>query len=131
MNKKLKTKIIQCYQVRNVLETPGLLAVAVNGQWLLSQCLSNKIADNTTIVDTHAWAISVENSSNSHLKCHFKDNEIASFYDVVGQRKKDLNPSSSVVIHGQCLRCALPLIVAASNTDWVDVAPVGLNLGVL
>ncbi|KAB8106833.1 hypothetical protein EE612_041336, partial [Oryza sativa] len=91
----------------NVLEAPRLLTVAVHRQGLLPQCLHNKVADDPAIVDAHTGAVGVEDPSNPNLE--------------VG---------ATVVVHGQCLRRPLPLVVRI-RTDGVDVAPVGLDLGVL
>jgi hypothetical protein len=55
-------------QIRNILEAPGLLAITVNSQGLLPQCLSNKVADNTAIINAHARAICVEDTCNPNLK---------------------------------------------------------------
>jgi len=95
-------------QIRNILEAPGLLAITVNSQGLLPKCLSNKVADNTAIINAHARAICVEDTCNPNLK--------------VG---------TTVVVHGQRFSCTLALIVTAPDTDGIDIAPVSLHLGVL
>lgn len=33
----------------------------------LPKCLSYEIADNTSIIDVHAWAVCIEDSSNPYL----------------------------------------------------------------
>ncbi|BAS71812.1 Os01g0315850, partial [Oryza sativa Japonica Group] len=98
------------HQIRDILKAPSLLAITIDSQRFLPHdgYLSNKVADNTAIINAHARTICVKNPSNPNLK--------------VG---------TTVVIHGQRFSCALALIIAASNTNGVDIAPVSLHLRVL
>lgn len=95
-------------QVVDVLERPCLLPVAIDGQLVPTQCLHDKIADNSAVVLVHPWSEGVEDAGHAHV---------------------DL-----VLVHvrvGQSLGHALALVVACAGSNGVDVAPVCLLLWVL
>lgn len=54
-------------EVRDILERSSLLTVTIDCQRLVSQGLCHKVADNSAIIEGHAWSIGVEDSDNSYL----------------------------------------------------------------
>ena len=72
---------------------------------LATQGLHNKIGYYTTVADRHAGAVGVENADD--LGAH---------------------TMQTVVVKEQGLCTALALVVARTQSDGVDVAPIGLGL---
>ena len=68
--------------------------------------LDDKVGDNSTILRVHSWPIGVEDPGNP-----------------------DINPRPLVVSIGQGLCHPLALIIAGTWPNGVDIAPIGLRLG--
>lgn len=92
--------------VRDVAEGPSLIAGALDGKFLATDSLADKIGDDTAVVKGHTWAIGVENACDS-----------------------DIDAVLALEIVAEGLGDTLALIVARALTDGVDISPVGFNLG--
>ena len=93
--------------VVDVAEAARLRAVAIEREGIAAKRLHDEVGDDTTVVGSHARPVGVE-------RAHDADVELVGA--VVGHR------------HG--LGEALGLVVHATRSDRVDVAPVVLGLGV-
>ena len=80
---------------------------AVNRQWLSGQGLHNEIRNYTAVIRAHSWPIRVEDSHDPRV-------------DAV----------IAAVGHGHGLGKPFCLVINASRTDGVYVAPVSFQLGV-
>ena len=93
-------------EVGDVAERARLAPVAVNRQGLALERLDDEVADDPPVVHGHPRPVGVEDAGDPRL-----------------------DPVLAVVVHHQGLGHALPLVVTAPDADGVDVAPVGLGLG--
>ena len=94
-------------QVVYIAKAAGLLAAAVQGYVLALQRLHDEVADHATVVGVHARAIGVEDAGHADVKLVL-----------------------AVIVKKKGFGAALTFVVAASDTDGVNVAPVGLSLRV-
>ena len=94
-------------QVVDVAEAARLAAVAEDGQRLVLERLAQEGRDRAAVVRAHPRAVGVEDPH---------DAGVDALLAVVGHRQR--------------LGVALRLVVDAARADRVDVAPVGLRLGV-
>ena len=94
-------------QVGDIAEAAGLRTVAENREWLAGEGLADERRHHTAIIEAHAGAISVEDS------------------DDVG-----VHPVVAVVGHCDGLREALCLVINATRSDGVHIAPIILGLRV-
>ena len=79
---------------------------AVDGDGFVLQSLDDKVGHHSAVVGVHPGAVGVEDPRHPHL-----------------------HPGLLVVGVGQGLRHPLTFVVTSPGTDGVDVAPVGLWLG--
>ncbi len=93
------------YQVVYVAERSRLGSVSIDGNRLARERLYDEVADHAAVLGVHARAIRIKNTDNANV-------------DSV----------RAVVVHAERFRNAFALIVAASRSDRVYVAPVGFLL---
>ena len=93
-------------QVVDILETAGLLAVAVDGDLLAAQRLHDEIRNHAAVVDVHFRAVGVEYADDFHRNAVF-----------------------AVVAHEERLGAAFAFVVARAQSQRVYVSPVILRLG--
>lgn len=96
------------HEIVNILEGSGLTTVTVNGHVLPLERLNNKVGDDTAVVRVHSRAKSVEDTGDPDV-------------DIV----------LPLVTVGKGLGDTLAFVVAGTDTDAVDIAPVFLSLRVL
>ncbi len=94
-------------EIGDVTEGAGLPAVTVDGHGLSRQGLLDEGGQGTAVVGAHPRAVGVEDADHAGA-------------DAV----------DAVIGHGQGLGEAFALVVGGTRADGVDVAPVGLRLGV-
>ncbi len=93
--------------VVHVAEAAGLHTIAVDGDRLALERLDDEVRHHPPVVGAHALAVGVEDPHDAHVEAML-----------------------AVIGHGERLGEALGLVVDAPRPDRVDVAPVGLHLGV-
>src|SRR4051812_37491422 len=91
------------HQVVDILKAARLAAVAIDGQWLAAQRLAQQVGDDAAVVRRHARPIRIEDPAD------------ADRYSVRPVERRR-----------QRFGIALALVVDASRSDGVDVAPVRL-----
>ena len=94
-------------EIGDVAEASGLGAVAVDGEGLAVQRLHHEVGDDAAVVGLEAGAVGVEDA------------------DQMG-----VDAVVAVVGHDGGLGESLGLVVDGARADGIDVAPVGLDLGV-
>ena len=94
--------------VVDVGERPGLLAVAVDRQFLAAQRRDAEVGNHAAVVDRHPRPVGVEDAHDADV-------------DVV----------LPMVVHHQAFGDALAFVVAGAHADRIDVAPVALGLRML
>ena len=94
-------------QVVDEAEGPGLGSLAVHGEVVALEGLDDEVGDDAPVVGEHAGAVGVEDADDA-----------------------DIDAVLAVVVKEEGLGGTLPLVVAGAQPDGVDVAPVGLGLGV-
>src|SRR5260370_8376523 len=82
------------------------MAVAVNCDALVSQGLDDEVRHDTTVIGSHAWTVGIKNS------CHL-----------------DAQVVLATIVEEQSFCTTLAFIVAGSQADRIDVAPIILRLG--
>ncbi len=82
-----------------------MLSTAIERDVLAPKRLHDEVADDTAIVGMHAWAIGVEDA-----------------------RHLDLQRVLAVVIKKQGLGATLAFVVATTDANGIDVAPIALDL---
>src|SRR5207244_1051332 len=105
-----KTALVHhCYQSRNHVgdkaKGAGLFALAVNANVFSLKCLNNEITDNSAVIDSHPGTVGIEDSDNPNI------------YGML-----------PIVIHHQTFGDSLPLVIATTDTDRVDVPPIIFSL---
>src|SRR5690606_5590395 len=95
------------HQVVYILEATCLCSISVNRDVLVSQCLNDKVRYYPAVLRMHAWTVRVEYP-----------------YDL------NVYLMLAMVIHKKCLGTPFAFIIARTNPDRVDVAPVTLFLWV-
>src|SRR5260370_12495986 len=81
------------------------MAVAVNCDALVAQGLDDEVRHDTTVIGSHAWTVGIENS------CHL-----------------DAQVVLATIVEEQSFCTTLAFIVAGSQADRIDVAPIILRL---
>ena len=94
-------------QVVDVAHRSRLTAVALNRDRGAGQRLADEVRDRPAVVRAHPRAVGVEDPHD-----------------------RGVDPVLRAVRGGQCLGEALRLVVAGAGPDRIDIAPVGLGLGV-
>lgn len=94
-------------QVVHVLETPGLHAVAVDGEVFALQGLQDEVGNHTSVVTGHARPVGVENADDFHR------------YAI-----------SPVIVHAKAFGTALAHVIAGTDAVRVDVPPITFGLWV-
>src|SRR5690606_41894051 len=89
------------HQVVYILEATCLCSISINRDVLVSQCLNDKVRYYPAVLRMHAWTIRVEYP-----------------YDF------NVYLMLAMVIHKKCLGTAFAFIIARTNTNRVDVAPI-------
>jgi len=92
-------------QIIDVLETPGLGTVSIQGEVLIEEGLHYKIRNYPSIIRMHPWTVGVEYT-----------------YDL------DIHTVLSLIVHAECFCAPFPLIVAGTNSYGIDMSPVILSL---
>ena len=92
-------------QIVHITEGAGLRTVAVDGDIFPLQGLYDKVADDSSVMNRHPRAVGIEDPDDLHIHMVL-----------------------AMVIHHQAFGGPLPLVVAASDPDRVDAAPVALLL---
>lgn len=95
-------------EVLNVLEGSGLLTIAKDGEWLVLEGLSDKVGDDTAVIEGHFGAVCVEDTNDADFKAVF-----------------------TVVVHSEALSSTFTFIIAGTLSNWVHIAPVFFSLRVL
>lgn len=95
-------------EVVYILEGSGLLTIAKDGERLVLEGLSDKVRDNTAVIEGHFGAVCVEDTDNTDFKAVF-----------------------TVVVHSEALSGTFAFIIAGTLANWVDIAPVVFSLRVL
>lgn len=95
------------YEVIHIAERARLATIAIEGNRFVLQSLHDKIGDHTAIVWMHVRPVSVEDAG--YL---------------------DAEPVLAMVVEEQRLGASLALVVTRSRSPGIDVAPIGLRLGV-
>ena len=95
------------HDVGAVAERAGLTAVAVDGERLAQKRLLHELGHDAPVVEAHPGAVGVEEPNDARL-----------------------HPVEAAVRHRHRLGEPLGLVVHRAGADRVDVAPVGLRLGV-
>ena len=93
-------------EIVNKAEGSGLGTLAVNSKIPTLEGLNDEVGDHSSIIGEHARTIGVENADHS-----------------------DIDAILAVIVEEECLGSTLPLVIAGSEADGVDMAPVRLGLG--
>lgn len=95
-------------EVVDILETTGLLSVAIDCDTFFLESFHDEIGDDTPVVGKHIGTVGVENAHDFHW-----------------------NLVLAMKVHGERFGAALALIVTGSAPDWIHVSPIRFALRVL
>src|SRR3989338_2431055 len=92
-------------EIADVTEAARLTAVAIDGQWLVPQCLPDKVGTPPPVTEPHPLAVRVEDANNPGIQ-----------------------PMLAMIGHRERFGESFGFIVHAARPDRVDMAPVMFRL---
>lgn len=88
-------------QIVSIAEGSGLFAFAEDSNRLTGDCLADEVRYYAAVVGMHAWSVGVEYADDTNV-------------DFV----------HAVIVHEQCFGDSFAFVIARSDADGVDIAPI-------